>query len=104
MRWIDFENKKPTDAFPGWEPWGEDDWTQWLQKSEELLKKMEQCNDEAEQKGADGDAAGAQECTAARNDVITKNGAHWGKLKPWLLMAMVLYQFKTPTKAQTTSL
>ena len=85
MRWIDFENKKPTDAYPNWEPWTIAAWTQWLEKSEELLNKMKKLNEEAERLRAKGDDETAADKISARNKLITDNGSHWGKLKPWLL-------------------
>lgn len=85
MRWIDFENKKPTDAFEGWEPWSQEDWQAWLDKSERLLKQMEAFNSEVTQLKADGDDEGAEEKLKARNKVIDDNSSHWGELKEWLL-------------------
>ena len=42
MRWIDLENKKPTDAdLPGWEPWSNEGWEEWLEESKRLLGEVE---------------------------------------------------------------
>jgi len=85
MRWIDYENRTPVDEFPGWTPWSEKSWKAWIEKSDRLLEKMKNLNDEAEQMEANGNKKDAKEKRNERNDVITKNGSHWGKLKDWLL-------------------
>lgn len=85
MRWIDFENKKPTDAIPGWTPWSDDEWQSWLDKSADLLGKMATLNDAAVALRAAGDQDGADAKIAERNKVIDDNGSHWGGLKRWLL-------------------
>ncbi len=85
MRWIDFENKKPTDAFPGWTPWSQQKWQRWLDKSEDLLGDMAALNAEAESLRAAGDQDAAIAKITERNTLIDKKGSHWGKLKPWLL-------------------
>ena len=85
MRWIDFEGKKPTDRFPGWEkPWTQKAWQAWLTKSEKLLERMRVLNEEAINLKSTDTVAAAKKI-ALRNKIITDNGAHWGKLKPWLL-------------------
>ena len=84
MRWIDFENKKPTDSFPGWTPWSADKWKAWQTKSLDLLNKLCRLNQEAEDLRAQGDDDGASSKIAERNKFIDKNSGHWGKLKPWL--------------------
>jgi hypothetical protein len=72
VRWIDFENRKPTDAdISGWVPWTVGEWNKWLEKSTEYL-------DEVERLHAVGDID-------TRNKYIDSKSAHWGKLKPWLL-------------------
>lgn len=72
MRWIDFENRKPTDKdITGWTPWTESEWQEWLDKSKEYLGevvRLHNLND-----------------TEKRNKYIDSKSAHWGKLKPWLL-------------------
>jgi hypothetical protein len=71
MIWIDLEHKKPTDAdIPGWQPWSQQKWTEWLAESEGLVKTLAALN-------AAGDSN-------ARNKFIDDNSVHWGKLKPWL--------------------
>ena len=57
MRFIDIEGHKPDDA--------------WLQKSDELTKKLIEFHEK-------GDIEG-------RNKLINDNSEHWGKLKDWLL-------------------
>ena len=84
MRWIDFEGKKPTDAFSGWLPWQEAAWHEWLTTSSSFLSQMRTLNDEAEALMLN-DPDGAAVKIAARNKIITDNGTHWGTLKPWLL-------------------
>lgn len=72
MIFIDLEHKLPTDAdLPDKIRWSTKDWNDWIDKSNELVEKL-----------AAFDAAGERE---KRNDLIEKNGGHWGKLKPWLL-------------------
>jgi hypothetical protein len=85
MRWIDYDNKKPTDAFPGWEPWTTDSWQQWLDESERLLQQMVSLNEDAETFTAAGDVISAEQKIQERNEVINRNGSHWGALKDWLL-------------------
>lgn len=72
MIFIDLEHKLPTDAdLPDKIRWSTKDWNDWIDKSNELVEKL-----------AAFDAASERE---KRNDLIEKNGGHWGKLKPWLL-------------------
>ncbi len=85
MRWIDFDQKKPTDAFPGWTPWAPAEWKAWLDESARLLGAAGVLNAEAEQLQMQGDAKGALAKIAQRNKLIDDNGTHWGKLKKWLL-------------------
>ena len=85
MRWIDFENKKPTDSFTGWKPWTDAKWQTWLTTSGTLLASTASLNEEAQNLHASGDEAGAIEKHKERNAFIDGNGSHWGKLKPWLL-------------------
>ncbi len=71
MRWIDFEGKKPTDTnIPGWTPWPDAQWQEWLTESRRLHTELEKLN-------AAGDIKG-------RNKLIDDNSFHWTKLKPWL--------------------
>jgi uncharacterized protein (TIGR02646 family) len=71
MRWIDFEDKLPTDKdIPGWTPWSETKWSKWLEDSEEYLTEARRLH-----------ALGQ---TAERNEYIKSKSAHWGKLKDWL--------------------
>ncbi|MDP0501413.1 MAG: hypothetical protein Q7P63_15070 [Verrucomicrobiota bacterium JB022] len=85
MRWIDFENKKPTDAFEGWTPWAQSRWEAWLKKSAELLQQMEALNREVTQLRTAGNNEGVAEKLKARNKIIDDNCNHWGELKDWLL-------------------
>ncbi len=72
MRWIDYEDKLPTDTdIPGWTPWTQDQWDEWLAISEKLKKEL-----------AALETAGKLE---ERNKLIDNNADHWGKLKEWLL-------------------
>jgi len=71
MRWIDFENKLPTDTdIPGWSAWSPDKWKKWLDRSSEYLKEATRLHQE--------------EGVKARNDYIKSKSKHWGKLKDWL--------------------
>lgn len=85
MRWIDFENKKPTDALPNWPAWTKEKWDAWKAESQRLLGILAKLNNEAEILRAAGDGPGAYARIAARNQVIDDNSAHWGQLKAWLL-------------------
>ncbi len=85
MRWIDFDHKKPTDAFPGWTPWTQDRWNAWLATSARLLQEMHVLNAEGEKLASQGDTTGASLKIKARNDLIDNNGNHWGELKQWML-------------------
>lgn len=72
MIFIDLEHKKPTDTnIPGWIPWTQVQWEDWLAKSTQLVAEM-----------AALDAAGKHE---ERNALIDANSGHWGALKEWLL-------------------
>ena len=84
MRWIDFENKKPTDPFPGWTPWSAENWQCWLDESKRLLDEMTHFTQEAENLRSDGKEAEAKEKIKARNQFIDDHSGHWTKLKPWL--------------------
>lgn len=71
MRWIDFENKRPTDTdIPGWTPWTNQAWRAWQAESTRLLGELEILHNTGKIK--------------ERNEFIDKHSAHWGKLKPWL--------------------
>ena len=85
MRWIDFDNKKPTDAFAGWGPWSEQEWQRWLEKSAQYLTQMSTLNADAQALQNAGDPAAAHAKLKQRNELIDKKSSHWGKLKPWLL-------------------
>ncbi|MCC5834351.1 MAG: hypothetical protein JJU20_06430 [Opitutales bacterium] len=84
MRWIDFENKKPTDAFEGWTPWPQDRWQTWQTKSQRLRDDLIRLYTEAESLKAQGDTVGAQARIIERNKMIDDNSDHWAELKPWL--------------------
>lgn len=72
MIWIDLEHKSPTDSdIPGWAPWTQVQWDDWLAESAQLLTDM-----------AALEIAGDRE---ARNALIDANRKHWGDLKPWML-------------------
>ncbi len=85
MRWIDFENKKPTDALPNWPAWTKEQWEAWKAESQRLLNILAQLNAESDTLRAAGDVPGADAKITARNQIIDDNSAHWGQLKPWLL-------------------
>jgi len=69
---IDLENKLPTDHdLPEDIRWAKVEWDAWLAESARLVGDL-----------AKLDAAGKK---TERNELIEKNSAHWGKLKPWLL-------------------
>lgn len=72
MIFIDLENKLPTDAdLPADIRWTQAGWDAWLAESARLVGELVKL-----------DAAGR---IKERNEFIDKHGAHWGKLKPWLL-------------------
>lgn len=72
MIWIDLEHKLPTDTdIPGWTPWTQVQWDEWLDKSSRLVAELAAL--EAEGKRTE------------RNELIDANSDHWGKLKEWLL-------------------
>jgi hypothetical protein len=85
MRWIDFDQKKPTDSFPDWTPWTPADWQAWLDESARLHEAVRVLNAKAEQLRAQGDMMGKLTIMAKRNKEIDDNRTHWGKLKAWLL-------------------
>lgn len=85
MRWIDFENRKPTDLdLPGWTPWSNETWTEWLDESSRLLGSLIALHKERIQFESNGQASEAATKLAERNQLIDDNAGHWGKLKPWL--------------------
>lgn len=84
MRWIDFENKQPTDQFEGWTPWSEDEWTAWQARSQVLLQEMSELNEEAETLRRQGLQEESELKISARNALIDDNSNHWGRLKDWL--------------------
>ena len=72
MIFIDLKRKKPTDTnIPGWTPWTQTQWDEWLAKSRQLVSDL-----------AALEAAGNR---VERNALIDKNKPHWDQLKPWLL-------------------
>lgn len=72
MIFIDLEHKLPTDAdLPPNIRWSQADWDAWLAKSDRLVQELA--------------ALTASGQITDRNDLIDRNSAHWGKLKPWLL-------------------
>jgi len=85
MRWIDFENRAPTDGFPGWTPWAPERWQAWLATSQQYAAEMAALHAEAEALRQRGDAKGAAAKVAERNKVIDDHGQHWGALKEWML-------------------
>ena len=48
MRWIEFENKKPTEAVNDWPGWSEAEWQAWLNESKRLLDEITALNNSAE--------------------------------------------------------
>lgn len=84
MRWIDYQNKKPTDIFQGWTSWTDQQWNDWQSTSQALLQQMSDLNCEAEALRAGGDSVGALGKITERNNLIDAHSDHWGKLKPWL--------------------
>lgn len=84
MRHIDFKNKTPMDDLPGWTPWSKADWDKWLKNSADLHTKAAMLDAERAALEAAGDTTGAEAKRAERNEFISKNSTHWGKLKPWL--------------------
>jgi hypothetical protein len=72
MIFIDLEHKLPTDAeLPVNIRWAQADWDAWLIESDRLVKELTKLNEAGKLK--------------ERNQLIDDRGAHWGKLKPWLL-------------------
>lgn len=72
MIWIDLEHKRPTDTdIPGWTPWTQKQWQDWLTESARLIAELARLA-----------AEGKRE---ERNKLIDDNSDHWGKLKGWLL-------------------
>lgn len=84
MRWVDFENKKPTEAVNDWPGWTDEEWQAWLDESNRLLGELTALNDAAETLRAAGKEEDAVEKIKERNNLIDDNSGHWGKLKPWL--------------------
>ena len=85
MRWVDFANRKPSDAdIPGWVPWTEEQWQAWLTESKQLLVDLAALNAEALKLRDEGDVVAADAKITERNKFIDDNSPHWGKLKPWL--------------------
>ena len=71
MRWIDLENKQPTDKdIPNWKPWSKEKWKKWLHDSADYFTEAERLHKLGK--------------TIERNDFIKSKSAHWGKLKGWL--------------------
>lgn len=84
MRWIDFENKKPTEAFNNWPGWSEPEWQAWLDESKRLLEVITALNNVAETLRGEGRDEEVAQKIKERNKFIDDNSNHWGKLKPWL--------------------
>lgn len=85
MRWIDFENKKPTDTdLQGWTPWTEQAWKDWLAESKRLFNELSALNTVRIGLETAGNAEESAKKLAERNKFIDDNSDHWGKLKPWL--------------------
>lgn len=84
MRWIDFENKKPTEPVNNWPGWTEAEWAAWLNVSQRLLGEITDLNNAAEALRAAGNDKEADEKIKERNKFIDDNRGHWDKLKPWL--------------------
>jgi len=84
MRWIDFENKKPTDALPNWSRWTPAKWSAWKAESQRLLALLIQLNCEADTFYLAINPEAGKAKIQERNDTIDSNSSHWGRLKPWL--------------------
>lgn len=75
MRFIDIEGKTPVNTpanpdFPQWQPWTQEAWQVWLDKSNEFKQELEHLHQA-------GDVEG-------RNKFIDDHESHWGDLKEWL--------------------
>lgn len=84
MRWIDFENKKPTEPANDWPGWSEEEWQAWLDESKRLLEEITALNNTAETLRAEGKEEEAAQKIKERNKFIDDHSGHWSKLKPWL--------------------
>jgi hypothetical protein len=84
MRWIDFENKQPTEAISGWLPWSQEKWQAWLAESHRLHRLVRVLNNEANTLADTGQQQQSRAKLEARNEVIDDNDDHWSDLKPWL--------------------
>ena len=72
MIWIDLEHRQPTDAdIPNWQPWTQDQWQSWQDKSAQLVAALAALHDDGKRD--------------ERNALIDANSSHWGALKEWLL-------------------
>jgi hypothetical protein len=86
MRHIDYKHKTPMDKhLPGWTPWTKEKWNAWLKKSGDLHTEAARLDAERVALEKAGDAKNAEAKRLARNEFISKNSAHWGKLKDWLM-------------------
>lgn len=75
MRHIEFEGKTPVNTplnpvFPGWRPWTQKKWDQWLQRSRDYAARLQELHQERN--------------IQDRNQFIDDHASHWGKLKLWL--------------------
>lgn len=75
MIFIEFEGKTPCNTpaphdFPNWQPWTQESWSTWLQRSQDYANQLQALHQEGK----------IQE----RNQFIDDHASHWGLLKPWL--------------------
>ncbi|MGB3225455.1 MAG: hypothetical protein WBB23_21885 [Desulforhopalus sp.] len=84
MRWINYENRKPTVAVNDWPGWSEEEWQAWLKESKQLLDELKNLNMAAATLSAAGQHEDAVKKIKERNDFIDDHSGHWTKLKPWL--------------------
>lgn len=85
MRWIDFKDKDPTQAFAGWAPWSQKEWDDWKAEAARLSDSVRALHNEAAQLRNQGRGADAVAKIKERNEAIDGNASHWGNLKEWLL-------------------
>ena len=86
MRWIEYENKKPTDSIiPGWTPWTPEKWAAWQAKSALLRDTVARLDASAKKLKSKRKFKQAKAKLIERNRVIDNNSSHWGELKQWLL-------------------
>ena len=75
MIYIEFEGKTPVNTpmhpdVPGWRPWTQKRWDQWLQASRNYAEQLQALHQQGKME--------------ERNRFIDSHAGHWGKLKLWL--------------------